>query len=213
MVHLNAGIEGDHAKQGALSVTADAFSQVLRINVLGVVLGVREALPHARTGAHIFVTSSVLSMNAAPGMTAYCASKGACDASVRCLAAELAGSKDARLQSVKLMCINPQLFGSEMATRVSGGNDEGVAKMATMINVSGKLGDPADIGRDCIDIVNGKITDFKSGDNIVMDAGRQIWHGRENEARYKPHFEKLAKMGSTGATPQSDEAKAAGAAK
>jgi len=86
---LNAGV----ASRGAVDAESmDAFDRVLAVNVRGVVLGLRAALPALRaTGAgRVVVTGSVSGLFGDPGLFAYNASKGAVVNLVRSVALDLA---------------------------------------------------------------------------------------------------------------------------
>ena len=76
-----------------VAVDADAWEQVVRVNLFGTVAVVRAAVPHlARVGGRVVTVASTLGLRAVPDATAYCASKFAVVGFSRALAAELAGS-------------------------------------------------------------------------------------------------------------------------
>ena len=86
---LNAGV----ASRGELDVeTMDGFDRVLSVNLRGVVLGLRAALPALRAtgGGRIVVTASVSGLGGDAGLFAYNASKGAVVKLVRSVALDLA---------------------------------------------------------------------------------------------------------------------------
>jgi len=86
---LNAGV----ASRGELDVeTMDGFDHVLSVNLRGVVLGLRAALPALRAtgGGRIVVTASVSGLGGDAGLFAYNASKGAVVNLVRSVALDLA---------------------------------------------------------------------------------------------------------------------------
>ena len=86
---LNAGV----ASRGELDVeTMDGFDRVLSVNLRGVVLGLRAALPALRAtgGGRIVVTASVSGLGGDAGLFAYNASKGAVVNLVRSVALDLA---------------------------------------------------------------------------------------------------------------------------
>ncbi len=86
---LNAGV----ASRGELDVeTMDGFDRVLSVNLRGVVLGLRAALPALRAtgGGRIVVTASVSGLGGDSGLFAYNASKGAVVNLVRSVALDLA---------------------------------------------------------------------------------------------------------------------------
>ena len=76
-----------------VAVDADAWEQVVRVNLFGTVAVVRAAVPHlAQVGGRVVTVASTLGLRAVPDATAYCASKFAVVGFSRALAAELAGS-------------------------------------------------------------------------------------------------------------------------
>ena len=86
---LNAGV----ASRGELDVeTMEGFDRVLSVNLRGVVLGLRAALPALRAtgGGRIVVTASVSGLGGDAGLFAYNASKGAVVNLVRSVALDLA---------------------------------------------------------------------------------------------------------------------------
>ncbi len=72
------------------SLTDEAISEMLDVNVKGTLMGIREALPQlsARRGCVVNVTS-VTASAATPAMSAYGGSKAAVEQLTRCLAVEL----------------------------------------------------------------------------------------------------------------------------
>jgi NAD(P)-dependent dehydrogenase (short-subunit alcohol dehydrogenase family) len=88
-VVLNAGV----ASRGELDVeTMEGFDRVLAVNLRGVVLGLRAALPALRAagGGRIVVTASISGLGGDPGLFSYNASKGAVVNLVHSVALDLA---------------------------------------------------------------------------------------------------------------------------
>jgi meso-butanediol dehydrogenase/(S,S)-butanediol dehydrogenase/diacetyl reductase len=86
---LNAGV----ASMGGVDIeTMEGFDRVLSVNLRGVVLGLRAALPALRTAGdgRIVVTASISGLGGDPGLAAYNASKGAVVNLVRSVALDLA---------------------------------------------------------------------------------------------------------------------------
>ena len=75
IVYNNAGIEGESAFMAQLS--EDAFDRVIAVNLRGVWLGMKYALPHMvkKGGGSIINTASIAGMVAIRGATTYCAAK------------------------------------------------------------------------------------------------------------------------------------------
>lgn len=108
-----AGIEGEMG--AAISeVTAAGFREVLEVNVLGVFLAVKAALPELRRSedASVTIIGSDSGFVAVPGMLAYNASKGAIVQLVRAFAVELYDEDGIRVNSVA-----PSIVDTPMARR------------------------------------------------------------------------------------------------
>jgi 3alpha(or 20beta)-hydroxysteroid dehydrogenase len=96
--HLG-GLDLAVANAGVLSVSQvdelslEEFEHILRVNVLGVFLTLKRAVPHLRTagGGTLLCTSSQAGVHGYRDMSAYCASKFAVVGLVESLAQELAG--------------------------------------------------------------------------------------------------------------------------
>ena len=88
----NAGIDGSFAATADYS--PDEFDRILAVNLRGVFLGQRHAIPQMlkRGGGSIINVASIAGMVAFPMMPAYCASKAAVLGLTRCTAAEYARS-------------------------------------------------------------------------------------------------------------------------
>jgi NAD(P)-dependent dehydrogenase (short-subunit alcohol dehydrogenase family) len=104
----NAGIFGQHAH--IEDCPMDSFDQVMRINVSGVVITMKHAIPHLvkRGGGAIVITSSVGAIVGNPGSVAYTASKHALSAVMKVAAVELAPHK------IRVNTVNPGLVDTPM---------------------------------------------------------------------------------------------------
>jgi meso-butanediol dehydrogenase/(S,S)-butanediol dehydrogenase/diacetyl reductase len=97
-VVLNAGVAG----RGAIDTQPlDEFDRIVAVNLRGVVLGIRAALPALRVsgGGSIVVTASVSGLGADPGLFAYNASKAGVINVVRAAALDL-GPEGIRVNAV-----------------------------------------------------------------------------------------------------------------
>ena len=96
-VALNAGVGSSGTVEGQ---PIEELDRVLAVNLRGVILGVRAAVPSLRaTGGAIVVTASVSGMFGDPGMSAYNASKGGALNYARAAALEL-GADGVRVNAV-----------------------------------------------------------------------------------------------------------------
>jgi NAD(P)-dependent dehydrogenase (short-subunit alcohol dehydrogenase family) len=87
VVHLNAGVStGESALDG---LSDDAYTRAVRVNVDGVVLGARAAVPQLAAGGAIVVTASLAGLVAYPGDFVYGLTKHAVIGFVRSVAPQL----------------------------------------------------------------------------------------------------------------------------
>lgn len=104
----NAGIFGEHARIQDCPI--DSFSEVMQVNVTGVVATMKWAIPQMirRGGGSIVITSSVGAVVGNPGSVAYAASKHALTAVMKVAAVELAPHK------IRVNTVNPGLVDTPM---------------------------------------------------------------------------------------------------
>lgn len=88
VLYNNAGVDIEHAPTADYSI--ERFDRIISINLRGVFLGMKFALPHmvARGGGSIVNTASVVAFKAMRGGIAYCASKAAVVAMTQVAAVE-----------------------------------------------------------------------------------------------------------------------------
>jgi NAD(P)-dependent dehydrogenase (short-subunit alcohol dehydrogenase family) len=89
ILHANAGVLGPMLP--TLDVSAQEFAEILRINLIGPWLAIRDSLPHLPRGGSIVVTASVAGLGAGAGGIAYSASKAGLINLVQTTASALAG--------------------------------------------------------------------------------------------------------------------------
>lgn len=112
----NAGIEGKNAP--IVSLGAADFDETFEINVRGLWLAMKHALPHlARTQGAIINNSSVAADIGLPNTTIYSASKGAVNALTRTAAMEFIP------QGVRVNAVAPGPIETDMAVRMFGSLD------------------------------------------------------------------------------------------
>jgi 3-oxoacyl-[acyl-carrier protein] reductase len=132
----NAGV---YAFSPIESLTEDEFHRHFNINVLGVLLSIREALKHfATNGGSIINISSVVSRLAPPQNALYVASKSAVDGITRSLAKELGP------RHIRVNAINPGVVETE-GTHAGGIIGSEFERQAAQQAPLGRTGQPADI--------------------------------------------------------------------
>lgn len=114
ILFANAGIEGTVAPIVALPI--EAFDQVLAVNVRGVFLAMKFAIPEIvkRGGGAIVITSSIAGMIGSPGLSAYVASKHAIIGLAKSAAIELAP------QHVRVNTVHPGPIDNRMMRGIEG---------------------------------------------------------------------------------------------
>lgn len=141
----NAGIEGD--VKPITEYDEARFEQVLNVNVKGVFLGLKSAIPalQARGGGSIVITSSVAGVKGAPGVSAYVTSKHAVIGLMRTAARECAAL------NIRVNTVNPSPVETEMMRRLEQGllpDDAPAAKQTMVASIPmNRYGTPEEIAR------------------------------------------------------------------
>jgi NAD(P)-dependent dehydrogenase (short-subunit alcohol dehydrogenase family) len=143
-LHNNAGVLGDTAP--VTDYPDDVFERVFAVNVRGVYLGMKHAIPALRAagGGVILNTASTGALVAAPGQAPYVASKHAVLGLTRSVALELAG------EGIAVNALCPGAIDTPMLAEVMAGirADSADAMQAFMQTVTptGRMGRPEEIG-------------------------------------------------------------------
>ena len=141
----NAGIEGD--VKSIVEYDEDRFDQVLGVNVKGVFLGLKSAIPamQARGGGSVVITSSVAGVTGAAGVSAYVTSKHAVIGLMRTAAKECAPL------NIRVNTVNPSPVETRMMRSLEEGMLPGSAEAAkeamTASIPMGRYGTPDEIAR------------------------------------------------------------------
>ncbi|MEY4580064.1 MAG: hypothetical protein RL701_4767 [Pseudomonadota bacterium] len=166
VLFANAGIEGRVAPLAELS--PDDFDRVMAVNVRGVFLGMRYAIPEMQEGASIVITSSVAGLVGSAGLAAYVTSKHALLGLMRSAAVEL-GPKRIRVNT-----INPGPIDNRMMRGIEGQLTPGhelEAKRAFEAQVPlGRYGSNEDIARLALFLASDSSC-YCSGAVFVADGG------------------------------------------
>lgn len=141
----NAGIEGD--VNPITDYDERRFEQVLDVNVKGVFLGLKSAIPamQARGGGSVVITSSVAGVKGAPGISAYVTSKHAVIGLMRSAAQECAA------MNIRVNTVNPSPVETRMMRSLEEGILPGAADAAKQSIAAGipmqRYGTPEEIAR------------------------------------------------------------------
>ena len=164
----NAGIEGDVAS--ILDYDEARFDQVMAVNVKGVFLGLKAAVPAltARGGGSIVITSSVAGVRGAPGLAPYVTSKHAVIGLMRSAAKEFAPA------GIRVNTVNPSPVETRMMRSIEAGlsDDDPQAvhdMMAANIPLQ-RYGEPEDIARIMLFLASDD-SRFLTGSVYMADGG------------------------------------------
>lgn len=164
-VHCNAGVWG----KGKVTEFDDAaWDKVMGVNVKGVFWTAKHAIPEMeRHGGGVFlVTTSVAAFIGFPAHALYCASKGALESLIRCLATDHAGK-------VRVVGICPGTIDTPMLAATCEGWDKPVAELyadvARRIPVR-RLGQPIDIAQTAAFLLSDD-AGYINATSIVLDGG------------------------------------------
>jgi 3-oxoacyl-[acyl-carrier protein] reductase len=145
-------------------ITPESFHRQFDLNVLGLILAVKEASPlFPEEGGSVINISSTVSTARFPGGTVYTATKGAVDAVTRVLAAEL-GPRKIRVNSV-----NPGMVDTEGA-QSAGFIGSDMQKGIEAITPLGRIGKPEDISGITV-FLAGPESSWITGESFFISGG------------------------------------------
>ncbi len=166
---LNAGVE---TMGSAEEVDLDEWRRVMAVNVDGVLLSVRAALPSLRaTMGTIAVVSSVAGLTAGPHYSAYVTSKTAVLGLVRSLAVDL-GADGIRVNALSPGWVATEMSDrevSELATALEVSDSDAQARLVEHLPLK-RMAKPSELAG-CISFLIGPDSSFMTGANLVIDGG------------------------------------------
>jgi len=162
ILYNNAGVE----LQKPISImTEDDWNHVLDINLKGMFLCSKYAIPHMLEGSAIINTASALGLVGSANLSAYCASKGGVILLTKALALELA-------PKIRVNCICPGAIDTPMIRRFidAAPDPKAVEKQLTSQHPLGRLGKPEEIAKAALYLASGD-SSFVTGHSLVVDGG------------------------------------------
>ncbi len=167
---------------GAASITQmslEDFRRQQAVNVEGVFLGVKHALPHMRAGGQggsIINMSSVAGLKGSALLAAYCATKGAVRLFSKAVALECAAAKD----GVRVNSVHPGIIETPIWLGIAGaGGPAGVNAppdldaMSAMAVPLGVKGLPEDIAQGVLWLASDE-SRYVTGAELVIDGGLSV---------------------------------------
>lgn len=149
------------------------------INVDGVFLGTKHAIPAMRAsgGGSIVIMSSGAGLTGAPGMSGYCATKGAVRLFAKAVALEMAQLGD----NIRVNSVHPGVIDTPIWTKVTPetravfgsagtGNAVDPARLAAAMAPVGKAGSPDDIAYGVLYLSSDEAR-YMTGAELVIDGG------------------------------------------
>lgn len=167
--HLNAGIFGSFDPLPDLSL--DDFERVMRINVTGQFLGIREAFRNFHEGGHrgsIVVTASIASLTGSADLLAYHTSKHAVVGLVHS-AAVYGGPLGVRVNAVAPGIVPTELFSAAGPT-TGGGNDMVQRASTTPLRRAGRAEEIADVATYLLS----EEASYLTGQVVSVDGGATV---------------------------------------
>lgn len=165
----NAGIV--MPSQPVEAVTVALWDRVMAVNVRGIFLGVRAAVPIMKRqgGGVILITASIMGKRARSGYCAYATSKAAAAHLARALALELAP------HSIRVNSISPVAAETPMlADFLGSGDDLESRRQAVQATIPlGRLCQPEDVAQAALYLASEEAA-FLTGMDLAVDGGRGI---------------------------------------
>lgn len=166
VVYNNAGIEGD--SNYIANMTEEQFDRVIAINLRGVFLGMKYALPHMvkAGGGSIINQASIAGMVAIKGGAAYSASKAGVIALTRVAALEYGR------YNIRVNAICPGAIETPMAQRIRKGEPPKPHAL-NRISVFGRMAEADEIAKVALFLASDDAS-FATGAPFVIDGGWTI---------------------------------------
>ncbi len=166
IVYNNAGIEGEAAFLAQFS--GEAFDRVIAVNLKGVFLGMKAALPHmVHRGGSIINTASMAATVAQKGGAAYCASKAGVVALTRVAALEYAR------YNIRVNCICPGAVDTPMLGRLAQRHGATPDQVFAGTAALGRAAAPEEIARVALFLASDD-SSYATGSAFQIDGGMMI---------------------------------------
>ena len=175
IMFANAGISG--GLKSIFDQTADDWTDILRINLIGPFLAIKHAAPVMAAGGSIICTASVAGLRSGAGGPAYSASKAGVISLVRTAAQQLTGS------NVRVNAICPGLIETGMTEFIyDRAREKGQGDKIGHLNPLQRGGEPDEIANAALFLASDEAS-YVNGHALVVDGGLSSSHPY-NSQRY-----------------------------
>lgn len=166
----NAGLWVHLERQSALDIDIDTWERVMAVNVRGVWLSARSAIPAMRKNQYgkIITVASTRAMKGGSGMLHYDASKGAVIAMTRSLAREWGED------GIRANVIAPGATDTEISRALADGEQQSRRVASAQVRAIKRPEEPDDLVGACQFLASPE-SDFMSGQTMVVDGGAVVW--------------------------------------
>lgn len=166
----NAGLWVHLERESALEIDVETWQKVMAVNVQGVWLSARAAIPAMQKNEYgkIITVASTRAMKGGSGMLHYDASKGAVIAITRSLAREWGES------GIRANVIAPGATDTEISQSLADGTQQERRVASAQARAIKRAEEPDDLVGTCQFLASPE-SDFMSGQTIVVDGGAIMW--------------------------------------
>lgn len=166
----NAGLWVHLDRESALEIDVETWQKVMAVNVQGVWLSARAAIPAMQKNEYgkIITVASTRAMKGGSGMLHYDASKGAVIAITRSLAREWGES------GIRANVIAPGATDTEISQSLADETQQGRRVASAQARAIKRAEEPDDLVGTCQFLASPE-SDFMSGQTIVVDGGAIMW--------------------------------------
>lgn len=166
----NAGLYTHLERKPSTEETTDEWDQVYNVNIKGVWLGAKAAIPEMKKNGYgkIINIASTAAFQGTPGITRYAASKAAVVGITRSMAREFGDN------GIRINAIAPGPIDTETGAAVQTEEDKVRRVASGRKRALGRNGLPQDVVGLCVFLASPQ-SDFMTGQTVVIDGGGTMW--------------------------------------
>ncbi len=166
----NAGLWVHLERQNALEIDVDTWDRVMSVNIRGVWLSARAAIPAMQKNGYgkIVTMTSGRAFKGGVGMLHYDASKGAVISMTRSLAREWGDA------GIRVNAIAPGAVDTEISLSLADDAQRARREKTPQTRAIKRAEEPEDLVGTCLYLMS-SASDFMSGNTIIVDGGAEFW--------------------------------------